>query len=296
MKLLAMSLVAVALTLCGGCQPSSPTAPTPTRTVSATATATAIDAVTPDRPLDEPPAPTPPEKPGADAEPLPEPPKADPANTHKPLTPGSALLLEVKPDPADAKKTKPVRLLLQTEVCLRQGVLEVLLCKTDTKEHEAILRTAVDARLVHGGLLALGLAPGSPVQFVDPKTGDAKYVAASGAGVKVAVHYRRAGRLYTHPAQEWIRDVRSKKPMAHGWVFGGSRFLKNPDEPGKAPFYTANNGEVIGISNFIDSMLDLPVAVTGDDTELNFEAVTGLVPALRSKVWVILEGAPAVKP
>lgn len=232
---------------------------------------------------------------GRDAEPLPEPPKADPANSHKPLTADKALLLEVAPDPADAKKTKPVRLLVQCEVCLREGTLEVFLCKTNTKEHEAIVRTAVDAKLLHGGLLALGLTPGAPVQFIDPKSGEVNYVPASGPKVAVTVHYRRAGQLHTHPAQEWITDAKTKKPMAHDWVFAGSRFLKDPDEPTKAPFYTANNGEVIAVSNFADSMLDLPVSVSRENAELNFEAATAKVPPLLSKVWVILSPAAGKK-
>ena len=275
---------AVLLCLClAGCAELPPPAPPPAPVAVPTAL-TPVLAVAQE-----------PVAPGKDAEPLPDPPKADPANTHKPLTADKALLLEVAPDPADAKKTKPVRLLVQCEVCLREGTLEVFLCRTNTKEHEAIVRTAVDAKLLHGGLLALGLTPGTPVQFIDPKSGELNYVPASGPKVAVTVHYRRAGQLHTHPAQEWITDAKTKKPMAHDWVFAGSRFLKDPDEPTKAPFYTANNGEVIAVSNFADSMLDLPVSVSRENAELNFDAATAKVPPLLSKVWVILAPMAAKK-
>ena len=244
---------------------------------------------------DEPPAspPTPatesPAKPAGGEEALPEPPKADAANAHKPLTPDGALLIEVAPNPADATKTKPVRLLLKcTVVAPRAPSLEVLLCKTNTKEHEAILHTAVDAKFLHSGLVALGLNPGSPVQFVDPKTGEANYVAASGAKVAVTVHYRRAGKLHTHAAQEWITDVKTKKPMAHEWVFAGSNFFKDPDQPTKAPSYGANGGDVIAVSNFPDSMLDLPVSVGSDDANLAFEGAYDRVPPPGAKVWLVL--------
>ena len=228
-------------------------------------------------------------KSATDAEALPEPPKADAANAHKPLTPDGALLIEVGPDPADATKTKPVRLLVKcTVVAPRAPSLEVLLCRTNTKEHEAILHTAVDAKFLHSGLVALGLNPGKPVQFVDPKTGEANYVAASGAKVAVTVHYRRAGKLHTHPAQEWVTDVKTKKPMAHEWVFAGSNFFKDPDEPSKAPSYGANGGDVIAVSNFPDSMLDLPVSVGSDNADLAFEGAYDRVPPPGSKVWLIL--------
>jgi hypothetical protein len=228
---------------------------------------------------------------GDTAESLPEAPKADAANTHRPLLPDRSLLLEVMPDPTDAKKTKPVRLLIECYVCMRKGILEVLLCKKDTKEHEAILRTAVDAKLIHSALLAMGLNPGATAQFVNAKTGEPDYKPARGPSVTVLVHYSRGGQLLTHPAQEWIRDVKTKKPMSHDWVFAGSRFLQDPEQPTKAPYYAANNGEVIGISNFVDSMLDIPVNITQDNAELNFDIHTDKVPALQSKVWVILEPA-----
>jgi len=264
-----MRIAAVALLLClAGCD--EPPISTPTASPAAPTVAPV------------------PAKPPADAEALPDAPKADAANMHKPLTPDGALLVEVGPDPADAKKTKPVRLLVKCVVVPRAPSLEVLLCKTNTKEHETILHTAVDAKFLHSGLVALGLNPGKPVQFVDPKSGEAKYVAASGPKVAVTVHYRRAGKLHTHPAQEWITDVKTKKPMAHEWVFAGSSFFKDPDEPTKAPYYGANGGDVIAVSNFPDSMLDLPVSVGSDNADLAFEGAYDRVPPPGSKVWLIL--------
>jgi hypothetical protein len=77
--------------------------------------------------------------------------------------------------------------------------------------------------------------------------------------------------------------------MAHDWVFAGSRFVKNPDRPNDPDYYCANNGEVICISNFQDSMLDLPVEVSREANDLIFDAIPAKIPPLRSMVWVILE-------
>ena len=96
---------------------------------------------------------------------MPELPKADPKSQVKALVPDKTLYLETLPD-------KSRRVLLVAEVCLREGPLEVLLCKNGTKEHEAVVRTAVDARLIHAALIAAGAKPGSPVQFVNPKTNE----------------------------------------------------------------------------------------------------------------------------
>jgi hypothetical protein len=274
--------VLAALLLVAACSPTEPDPSAPPAPAAAAARPTAKPAPEPE-PQPPPPAnPFDPAELAKHAEPLPELPKADPKSQAKELVPDKTLYLETRPD-------KSRRVLLVAEVCLREGPLEVLLCKNGTKEHEAIIRTAVDARLIHAALVAAGAKPGSPVQFVNPKTNEEDYKPASGSEVKVLVHYRKGGKLYTHPAQEWVTDLTAKKPMAHRWVFAGSRLLDNPDRPDDPPYYTANNGEVISISNFLDSMLEIPVAIGTDNARLNFAAATEKIPPLLSKVWVILE-------
>jgi hypothetical protein len=77
--------------------------------------------------------------------------------------------------------------------------------------------------------------------------------------------------------------------MEHDWVFAGSRFFKFPDEPNRPPFYCANNGEVISIANFNDSMLDLPVMSSKEASELGYIANKDRIPPLKTKVIVTLE-------
>lgn len=226
--------------------------------------------------------------PPADAEPLPEPPKATAKSELKPLNKEKTLYLETP-------ETGPKRVLFAAEVVRPVDLLEVLVCKKNTKEHEAILRTDLDARFIHAALLAAGAKNGAPVRFVNPQTEQPEYRPASGTVIKVGVHYTRAGKAVSHPAQEWILDRTTKKPMAHDWVFAGSRFMKNPDRPADPEYYCANNGEVIAISNFTDSMLDLPVKVSDLEQELQFAAVTKKIPPAGSKVWVILEPVPDAK-
>ena len=72
-------------------------------------------------------------------------------------------------------------------------------------------------------------------------------------------------------------------------MFAGSQFLKDTDNPNAKPFYGANSGEVISVSNFPYSMLDLPMEISKDDATLNYEVKTDRVPPLFSKVWLILE-------
>jgi hypothetical protein len=218
---------------------------------------------------------------GKDAEPLPPAPKADPKSVHIENPALKGLIMEVLPD----KKTR--RVLVAAEVCLREGPLEIFLCKKGTKEHEAIVRADIDALKIHELLLLAGAEPGKPTQFVNPKTEEAEYKPATGTKVNVSVHYTKGGKTFTHPAQEWTWDRKKKAIMPHGWVFAGSIVITDPDNGRK--FYAANSGDVISISNFPYSMLEVPAEISKDDANLVYEARTEKIPPLLSKVWVILE-------
>src|SRR5206468_1880387 len=96
------------------------------------------------------PAPKQPAKPDdRKAEALPAVPQADPKSALTPLNKEKTLYLEKRPDGS-------MRVLVAAEVCLREGLLEVFLCKKNTKEHESIVRVDMDARFIHAALVATG--------------------------------------------------------------------------------------------------------------------------------------------
>ncbi|HXD89077.1 MAG TPA: YdjY domain-containing protein [Urbifossiella sp.] len=219
----------------------------------------------------------------APPETLPEPPKLDPKNNHVALDKDRTFLMEQGPD------KKFIRVLVATDLCLREGPLEVFCCKKGTKEHESILRVATDAKLIHTALVAAGGKPGKTPQFLNPKTGEPEFKPATGSKIKVLVHYKKDGKLHTHRAQEWIWNSMKKKAVDVDWVFAGSQLIKDADNPEAEAFYGANSGEVISVSNFPYSMLELPIEINKDDATLNYEVKTDRVPPLFSKVWLILE-------
>ncbi|MBL8852226.1 MAG: hypothetical protein JNG89_21315 [Planctomycetaceae bacterium] len=94
------------------------------------------------------------------------------------------------------------RLLLKAKVVLREGVLEMLICKAQTKEHESILSIDADAYLIHAGLLLLGAQPGSPATYdtqFHPPTGqeiDIHFAWTDEQGQEQRVH-----------ARTWVRHV-----------------------------------------------------------------------------------------
>ena len=94
------------------------------------------------------------------------------------------------------------RLVLKTKVVFREGLLEMLCCKKQTKEHESILAVDSKAYLVHAGLLALGAKVGKPVQYVP------KYVPPTGQKIDIFLQWTdKKGKWHRERAQRWIRHA-----------------------------------------------------------------------------------------
>jgi hypothetical protein len=181
------------------------------------------------------------------------------------------------------------RVLINAYVCLREGMLEQLMCRKQTKEHEAILAADLDARTIHKALLVAGAEAGSPVRFTP------KFQPPHGTTIKITLQYQDKGKPATVPAQQWVRDSRTRKNLAVDWVFAGSRLVEDPIDKNAPPFYAANDGDVICVSNFDAALLDLPINSPKDWSARAFEAHTERIPPLETPVLVILEPVPGAK-
>ena len=101
------------------------------------------------------------------------------------------------------------RVLVKTHVVLREGLLEMLCCPAQTKEHESIL--AVDARayVIHAGLVALGAKPGGPVQTRP------QFKPPFGQPIDIFLQWTDAGgKPHRVRAQEWIRNATHRMYVA----------------------------------------------------------------------------------
>jgi hypothetical protein len=179
------------------------------------------------------------------------------------------------------------RVLVETYVCLRQGQLEQLLTRKHSKEHEAILAADVDARDIHTALVLARAEAGKPVQFRP------KYQSATGTAINILLEYEVNGKKSHANARQWIRDSQRKKELDQGWVFAGSVMIPDPFDATKKPFYAANDGDIICVSNFDTAMLDLPVETSKVYGDLSYEAFTERIPPLETPVLMILE--PVIK-
>jgi hypothetical protein len=178
----------------------------------------------------------------------------------------------------DAKRKAVV---VDGEVCLRAGQLEMFACPKGTKEHESVVALKCLAEEVHAGLLRVGAMPGTPVRF------DPAYKPATGQIIDIYVLWKdEQGGKHQVRAQDWVRVARSDKIMPYDWVFAGSSFAK--DEETGREYYRANGGDLICVSNFPTAMLDLPVASSDANTELMFEAFTDHIPPKGTPIRLVL--------
>jgi hypothetical protein len=116
-----------------------------------------------------------------------------------------------------------------------------------------------------------------------------KFVPPSGTTIKVFVEYEEKNKKVRLPAQKWVRHAKTKKDLEHDFVFAGSFLREDPLDKNAKPFYAANEGDVICLSNFDTAMLDLPIDSSQDADALLFEAHTERIPAKQTPVLVILE-------
>jgi hypothetical protein len=171
--------------------------------------------------------------------------------------------------------------ILRARVVLREGVLEHLMCRKGTKEHEAILATDADARQIHATLLLTGAEAGKPVQFVPD------FRPPSGSPIAIELRWRQGGVDRNADARQWVRDEKTGAPLAIDWVFAGSVVYE--DRITKKPMYAAETeGDLITVANFASAILDLPIASSANDAERMFTANTAKIPPIGTEVFVIM--------
>ena len=176
-------------------------------------------------------------------------------------------------------------------VALREGLLELLACRVRTKEHESILSIRTKPYLIHAALLVVNARQGKPIQT------SPVFVPATGDQIDITLHWKdTSGKQHKSPAQDWVWDMSvstedAKKPMATHWVFSGSKEYQ--DDEGKTHYIANETGELFGLSNFVGSILDVPIRSSADNTQLLFGCFTEHIPPLDTPITIILTPIPA---
>lgn len=192
-------------------------------------------------------------------------------------------------DPKDCKALHPDHrvwinrneqvVVLDGYIAQRDVPLELFACPAGTKDHESIVSVFARAQIVHAGLLAINAQPGGTASFEPFKP-------AKGTTVRVyALWIDEAGKVKGTLAQNWIRKIGTKKCMYWDWVFAGSKIYK--DEDGKE-HYLGDSGELISVSNFTTSTLDIVVRSEQSNASLAFDAFTDRIPKKETPIRLVL--------
>ncbi len=192
------------------------------------------------------------------------------------------------------------RVILDLEVVLQKGFLEHLISRSEAgKNHESLLSSPFDAEILYLALVGAGLQPGKPATFINEKR-EYDFKPASGEVVKIYLEYvDENGQTRVVPAQRWVVSAKDDKPLLADWVFAGSyRGIMETAKGEKMPFFGANDGRVVCLTNYGSALLDLPMESVDSDPQgdsLGYKANTAVIPKVETKVRAILEAAPKKK-
>jgi hypothetical protein len=187
------------------------------------------------------------------------------------------------------------RVVMDARVCLPDNisVLEFLVCKGDTKTHESILTTDAEARMLHAGLLMLGLTPGKPAKWVYDEEGDqTKAIAPRGGELRITLRWKdKEGKVHEADAGSWLKPsgkVADSPPLTK-WVFVGSEVL--PD----GRYWADDEGQVISVANFASSVIDVPFESSSRNVLSQYAAKREAIPSRQTPVEVVIAPLPGAE-
>jgi hypothetical protein len=199
---------------------------------------------------------------------------------------------------------------VDSRIALKRGLLELIACTKDTKEHESILVIDAKPSHVHTALLLLGAKPGSPAQrqLVDPEMRRFRDIPPSGSQVSVSLVFKdKDGKEVEKPISDFIKpsdghggiaepaaEGDKEKFPTHTFIFAGS--ILTGEDGGPRQYLCDANGNVISISTFGDELLCMPGFHENANGALMWQVDGEHLPELDSKVIMRLRPADAKKP
>jgi len=182
---------------------------------------------------------------------------------------------------------------VDSEICLVEGMLELIACTKDTKEHESIVMVAAKPSHIHTALLLIGARPGNPAmrKAIDEKGTRFVDIPPRGGLVDVFLVFKDSnGKETERPISDFIEPSEraddgvgedSKFPT-HTFIFAGS--ILHGGGKGPRRYLCDQSGDVISIATFGDELLCLPDIHSDSNGELAWQVNGEHLPAVGSKV------------
>lgn len=199
---------------------------------------------------------------------------------------------------------------VDSRLCLREGLLELIACTKDTKEHESIIVVDAKPSHIHTALLLLGARPGNPAsrRMIDEQNARFVDLPPRGNPVDVFLVFKDDKGVETqHPISDFIipsdyhndsgvpgdnaEAENARQFPKDPFLFAGSILL--PAENGPRKYICDESGNVISISTFGDELLCMSGIYGQENTSLAWQVKGDKLPELNSKI--ILRLKPRMK-
>jgi len=165
--------------------------------------------------------------------------------------------------------------LAATMVPAKPEWLELIATTPGGREYEALITVAAKPSQIHLALVTLGLVPGHPLINIrqddkivtDPPTGPA---------VQVLFIYEKDGQTVQTPANEWVVDQKTGKPLPDApWLFTGSVFR---EWKGREYYMADEAGNAVSLVNFGDDLIvrQTPTTDSSDFQQLQINEAKAL--------------------
>jgi|AntRauTorckE6833_2_1112554.scaffolds.fasta_scaffold15506_2 hypothetical protein len=192
---------------------------------------------------------------------------------------------------------------VDSKVCLDSGMLELIACTKDSKEHESLIAIDAKAAHVHAALLLIGARPGNPAtsKRVDGEQVRWIHVPPRGQNIDVfLVLENKEGVPTEYPISHFLTraeehevytteedEEKPKEFPTNTFLFAGSHVFKDGESE---PVYLSDeSGNVISIATFGDELLCLPGFHEHGNEGLVWEIDSEKLPPLGTKVILRLK-------
>lgn len=177
---------------------------------------------------------------------------------------------------------------VEATVVLREGLLELLACSPNTREHESILTIKARPRDIYQAMGLIGLEPGKPVRFDEA---DKKPLPPTGEKLHLSVRYRKNDNDVVVAVEDWLLDTGTgKRPDSLKWVFAGARTL----EDGR--FAADDEGTIVCVVDFDTALIAVGSVHSADNDQLWLGANTAEIPPIGTRCTLLIKKAEYKRP
>lgn len=190
---------------------------------------------------------------------------------------------------------------VDAKVSLNEGLLELVACTPDSKEHEALVTVDASPVHIHAALLLIGAQNGEPAKAVPLNEAKTRWRHLPPRGDRIGVSLvfeHEPGEVKAYPIGRFIKpsDAIQDDPIAGeadedaidpikvfaSFLFTGS--LVVADDEGVKTYVADETGHVVTISTFGDEVLGLPTIQTQDNRGLAWQADPEQLPKVGTAV------------